>query len=371
MRRVRYQFGSLEIVEGAKQDVWTFRFYQPGADGKRQYRRIRVGTTEQYPTETAALKALEGLRLSVNSGKLQVANPTFGAVIERYQREELPERFSTRVSYKSLLKRWVQPKWGDLPLNEIRTLEVEHWLKSMTLAPKTRANIRNLMHVIFECARRWELVKASNPIELVRQSGRRQKFPRRLTIEELRRLLAQLDQPSSTMVILAACLGLRVGEILGLQWGDVDLLNGTLDVRRSVYQYHVGPAKTPYSEAALPLAPELVSALGNWLAQAKYRSEADFVFPSTRGGPRDADKLREKVLQPAADRAGIGKIGWHSLRHSFATALDVAGARMKVAQELMRHSSITTTMDIYTGTVERDKRETAGRVATAVLGNVQ
>jgi len=187
---------------------------------------------------------LEGLRLSVNSGKLQAANPTFGAVIERYQREELSERFSTRVSYKSLLKRWIQAKWGDGLLSEIRTLEVEHWLKSLPLAPKTRANLRNLMHVLFECARRWELADR-NPIELVRQSGRRKKVPRRLTIEELRWLLAQLEQPHSTMVILAACLGLRVGEILGLTWGDVDLLKATLEVRRSVYQYHIGPAKTP------------------------------------------------------------------------------------------------------------------------------
>jgi len=370
VRRLRHQFGSLQFVKGAKQDIWTFRFYQPGADGKRQYRRIRVGTSEQYPTETAALKALEGLRLSVNSGKLQVATPTFGAIVERYQREELPERFSTRTSYKSLLKKWIQPKWEDLSLPEVRTLEVEHWLKALPLAPKTRTNLRNLMHVLFECARRWELASA-NPIELVRQRGRRQTAPRRLTVEEIRQLLDQLGEPYRTMVILAACLGLRVGEILGLKWGDVDLLKGTLEIRRTVYQYHIGPAKTAYSEAALPLAPEVVSALQHWLSQAKYRSEEDFVFPSAWGGPRDADKLRENVLQPAADRAIIGKIGWHSLRHSFATALDVAGARMKVAQELMRHSSITTTMDVYTGTVERDKRETAGRVATAVLGKIQ
>lgn len=370
MRRVRYQFGSLELLKGAKQDVWTFRFYQPGADGRRSYRRIRVGTTEQYPTETAALKALEGLRLSVNSGKLQGPNPTFGAVIERYQREELPERFSTRVSYKSLLKRWIQPKWEDALLNEVRALDVEHWLKSLTLAPKTKANMRNLMHVLFECARRWELV-SQNPIELVRQSGRRHKAPRRLTVEELRLLLERLNEPYRLMVVLAACLGFRVGEILGLQWGDVDLLNATVMVRRTVYQYHVGPAKTPYSEAALPLAPEVVSSLVGWLAKVMYRSESDFVFASAKGGPRDADKLRENVLQPAANQAGLGKIGWHNLRHSYATALDVAGARMKVAQELMRHASITTTMDIYTGVVERDKRETAGRVATAVLGNVQ
>jgi len=360
----------LELVKGKRQDVWTFRFYELGADGKRHNRRIRVGTKEQYPTESAALTAVEGLRLSVNSGKLQAANPRFGAVIGRYLREELPERFSTQVSYKSLLKRWIQPKWGEMPLSEIHALEVERWLKSLTLARKTRANIRNLMHVIFECARRWEFV-SQNPIELVRQSGRRQHTPRRLTIEELRRLLAQLEQPYSTMVILAACLGLWVGEILGLQWGDVDLLNAPLLIQRSVYQYHVGPAKTACSEAALPLAPEIVSALGNWLARATYRADTDFVFASMKGGPRDADKLREDVLQRAADRAGLGKIGWHTLRHSYATALDVARARLKVAQALMRHSSITTTMDVYTGTVERDKRETAGRVASAVLGRIQ
>jgi len=62
---------------------------------------------------------------------------------------------------------------------------------------------------------------------------------------------------------------------------------------------------------------------------------------------------------------------WHSLRHSYATALDIAGACMKVAQELVRHSGMTTTMDVYTEAMERDKRETAGRVATAVLEGVQ
>jgi site-specific recombinase XerD len=57
----------------------------------------------------------------------------------------------------------------------------------------------------------------------------------------------------------------------------------------------------------------------------------------------------------------LGKLGWHSFRHSFATALGVVGARMKIAQELMRHSSITNTMNTCTGTVERDRRETVGR----------
>ncbi|OFV95687.1 MAG: hypothetical protein A3H28_15515 [Acidobacteria bacterium RIFCSPLOWO2_02_FULL_61_28] len=366
MRRVRYQFGCLKL----RKDFWTFRFYETGSDGKRRYRRIRVGTKAQYPTRAEAMKAVEGLRLSINTGSFQMTPVRFGAVIQRYQREELPERFSTRACYTSMLKRCIEPKWSEVPVNDIRTLEVEHWLKSLTSAPKSKANVRNLMHLLFEFARRWDLTD-KNPIELVRQSSRRQRIPKRLSVEEFQRLLGCLSEPCRTMAILAACLGLRIGEVMGLKWEDVDLLNGSLNIHRSVYQYHVGPAKTPNSEAALPLAPEIVSALLAWRSRAVYRAGGDWMFASDKGGLRDVDKLRENVLQPAAKKAEIGKIGWHSLRHSFASALDAAGARMKVAQELMRHANISTTMDVYTGAMERDKRDAAAQVAKSFLGAVQ
>jgi integrase len=370
MRRVRYQFGSLKLLKSANEDVWTFRFYENGPDGKRRYRRIRVGTKSQYATEAMALKAIEGLRLSVNTGGYQLQQVCLRGVTQRFLDEELSERFSTRSSYLSILRRHIKPKWDETSITQIRPLEVERWLKSLQLAPKTKANIRNLMHLLFECARRWELTDR-NPIELVRQRIRRQQIPKRLSVEEFQKLIEELSEPCRTMAILAACLGLRIGEVLGLQWGDIDLLNGTLTINRSVYQYHVGPAKTQNSEAALPLAPEIVDVLGNWLSVAPYRTATDWVFTSRNGGLLDGDKLRKEVLQPAAERSGIGKIGWHSLRHSFATALDSAGARLKVAQELMRHANIATTMDVYTGVLERDKREAVGRVARSFLGTVQ
>jgi integrase len=72
------------------------------------------------------------------------------------------------------------------------------------------------------------------------------------------------------MAILAGCLGLRVSEILGLQWGDVNLLRSTMSIRRSVVQGHVGAAKTIYSEAELPLSSEIVAALTEWYSQAAY-----------------------------------------------------------------------------------------------------
>jgi len=229
MRRVRYQFGCLKLGKGVQQDVWTFRYYETGSDRKRHYRRIRVGTKAQYPTRAEAMKAVVGLRLSINTGNFQAAPVRFGAVVQHYLIDELPERFSTRASYNSLLRRCIQPRWSDVLINEIRPLDVER-------------------------------------------------------------------------------LGLRHREILALQWGDIDLLAGTLAIRRSVYQYHVGPVKTSYSESALPLAPEIVSVLQNWLSRARYRADADWVFASDKGGLRDGDKLRESFLQPAADQSQIGKI---------------------------------------------------------------
>lgn len=367
---VRYQSGSLQLKGKQGKEVWTLRFYETRLDGRRHYRRVVVGTKAEFPTRSEALRKAEAFRLSINTGTVQRAPVLLGAVIERYRQEELPKRFSTRTSYIALLRKWIEPNWGATRVDDIRALAVERWLNQLELAPKTKTNIRNMMHLLFECARRWEVVE-KNPIELVRQSSRRRFTPRRLTAEEFRILLKHLTEPCRTMAIFAACLGLRIGEIIGLQWGDIDLLGKTLSIRRTVWQYHVGPAKTEYSEAALPLAPELVSLLGSWLSQAQYRAATDWVFASDKGGLRDADKLRANVLQPAAEKAEIGKIGWHTLRHSFATALDSLGARMKVSQELMRHAHIATTMDIYTGAMEKDKRKAAGRVAKSFLGAVQ
>jgi hypothetical protein len=147
----------LILVKGVKEEVWTFRYYQQGPDGKRRYLRLRIGTRQEYPTKVAAMRVVEGLRCAANNGSLQRQSFSFGGLIERYLREELPERFSTRRSYSSMLKRWIRPQWDTRSLEEIKPMDVEHWLKSLALAPKTKANLRNLMHVLYECARTTDL----------------------------------------------------------------------------------------------------------------------------------------------------------------------------------------------------------------------
>jgi len=103
------------------------------------------------------------------------------------------------------------------------------------------------MHLIFKCAERWCLIEmGKNPIALVRvkNSSKRQRRPRVLTVEEFYTLLAEFAEPYRTMVLIAQCLGLRVSEIMGLQWGDFDFKKRTVLIQRSVVQGRVDEVKT-------------------------------------------------------------------------------------------------------------------------------
>ena len=112
-----------------------------------------------------------------------------------------------------------------------------------------------------------------------------------------------------------------------------------------------------------------------WRSEASFVGSTDFVFASDRrtrrhpnaGGPRGDSPILRYHLKPAAQRAGIGKIGWHTFRHTNATVLNQVGVRMKVAQELLRHADIQTTMNVYTSAMEQDKRKAVELVAQCLL----
>jgi hypothetical protein len=109
-----------------------------------------------------------------------------------------------------------------------------------------------------------------------------------------------------------------------------------------------------------------------WRQQSSYAADLDFLFPSGRfkgNKPLSPDSFLEKSIRPALARIGVvGKrIGWHSFRHSLATNLRALGVDIKVAWELMRHSSCRTTLDVYTRAVDQQKREASLKVVGRML----
>jgi integrase len=126
-------------------------------------------------------------------------------------------------------------------MSAVKPMAVEDWLRNLALAPKTKSHVRSLMHTIFQCAERWELIE-KNPIKLVRVKGgtKRLKTPRVLAPAQFHSLLPLIREPYRTMVLIAGCRGLRVSEIVGLQWGDFDFPGLTLPIQRSVVHGGLG-----------------------------------------------------------------------------------------------------------------------------------
>ena len=369
MMQHRYQNGSLTKRSNRfSDDVWQFRFYETTLEGRRSRTSISVGTLAQFPTKSDALRVIEPLRIRLNLYHRFGRPVSIGALMDHYVEHELPQRrHSTQQSHSSTLKRWIRPRWGDSLLEQVKPLEVEEWLRSLALAPKTKVNLRGLFHHIYEHARRWELTDR-NPIDLVRQRGGRRCIPRVLTPVEIRLLLAQLAEPYHTMVMVAACLGLRASEIMGLQWRDFNWEDLTVFIRRGVVNGRSGDTKTEASQKSLPLDPRLARSLQELLKRNLHIDSQDWVFANNGGRPRGQQNILQRHLRPAALRAGIGKIGWHTFRHSYSTMLRGAGADIKVQQELLRHSTIQSTLNTYTQAISEQKRA-ANAIVVGILFN--
>ncbi len=368
MRRAQYQQGHLaKEPRKAGPDVWIFRW----REGKVQRKAI-IGTVEKFTSKAAARRACEGIRATLNK---ETRSPrTMTELIAHYTAKELCEEsgkaHSTREVYGSYIRTWILPMWGEQSLSDVRTVDVEAWLGTLPLANGSKAKTRNVMSAIFNHAMRYEWL-TRNPIALVRQSAKRESVPDVLTALEIGALLAELEDPARTAVLLAACTGLRVSELLALKWSDVDFGKGEIRPCRAVVHQVVGQMKTEASGKPLPMDGALASALLNWRGRCPYNQNADFLFGSPDMDGRQPywpDSLLRKVVRPAAARAGItARLGWHTFRRTLATLLQGNAESVKVTQDMMRHATSRMTMDVYAQSIPADRRAAQKCVVDAVL----
>lgn len=391
-KRTRYQQGSLQrIARKRGSDCWIFRWYEIQTDGTKRYRQAMLGSVEEYKTETEAQRVADALRLNINEKtpreKLRAIN--LKTLVEHYRQYELPDivhgtrpvgsepiesegrkSFSTQFTYEGYLNKWILPRWQSYLLSEVKSVKVEEWLRSLPLARGSKAKIRNIMSALYSHAIRWEWATA-NPITHVRQSAKRSHIPTVLTPTQLQAFLTHLTEPARTAVLLGASTGLRVGELLGLKWGDIDFEELVVHVTRDVVKQRIEHCKTEASQKPLPLDAELAEGLWAWRLRSGYNQPADWVFasPQRKGKqPYWPGSLYRVYLKPALEKAGITEpVGWHTLRHTFGTLMKANGEDLKTIQELLRHANFKVTMDVYTQAITETKRKAQSRVVRQIL----
>src|ERR1700726_2489936 len=360
-------------------DVWQFRWSETRLDGKRLYHKKIVGTVERYFDERAARRSVVGLVLEINTDARATNScaMTVAQLCDHFEQCELAREntwrsHATKIIYKAYLSRWIRPHWQKHELAEVRTIQVESWLRGLPLAKSSCAKIRNLMSVLFNHACRYELFDR-NPISLVRQSAKRRTPPTILVPAEIKALIDALALRERTLVLLAASTGLRQSEIFGLKWGDIDFERGTMSVIRSIVYGVVGPCKTESSQKPVPMHPTLADALMQWRKHCTYIRPEDWVFASKRyrgRRPYWGQAILRKYIPPAAQRVGIQKrFGWHRFRHSYSTLLRSVGTEFKVMQELLRHSTLRSTLDVYTQAVTPAKHAAQAAVMSLVFSS--
>jgi integrase len=167
---------------------------------------------------------------------------------------------------------------------------------------------------------------------------------------------------------------LWAGEILGLQWKHVDLGKEQMQIEQSLWRGQLIAPKTKGSIRTINLGALLVSALKRHREAAERKKPNDFVFCKKDGFPFDPDVLRKDVLYPVLDRLGIprpaGASGFHAFRHSVASFSNAQTGNLKLAQNLLGHSTINMTANVYTHVSMESEREAAQAVERAIYGDL-
>jgi integrase len=371
MARRRYQRGSIRKKNGK----WTLRYREDAisTDGTiRRISRTRILMPASDPKKDAR-RAADAFLAQLNFGN---ARPMVAATLEEFWSGHfkpllLPSmKPASQGLYETLAAVHILPVFGHERMMEISRAQVQAFIAAKQrqgYAPKTLAHIRSFLGKLFNVAIDWGWIQ-TNPaskISLPKMARRREQ--RVLKPEEISKLAAELPEPSRTMVLLGALLGLRIGEMLGLKAGDVDLLGGWLYVRRNVYRGHVQETpKTESSDRRLPIPDTLKSSL---TTHHQGKGPNEWLFPTPAGTPHDDRNLLRREIEPACKRLEIPRFSWHALRHTFSTYSGNNGMAMPVLQSLLGHTSAEMTIR-YTHPLESAQRDAIERIAEILWPNV-
>lgn len=246
---------------------------------------------------------------------------------------------SERYSKMKALNGRLTPYFGKIRLDKISSQMIEEFKAvclTRNLKPKTINNYLTIMRTCLRTAREWDIVETIPTFKLLKVPPPPFDF---LTEPEEQRLLASTkEEPWHTMILLALKTGLRAGELLALQWSDINLQTRTLTVRHSVFRGTLGPPKSNRNRY-IPLSDSAYFAL-----QRQSKPNGFVLRVEKEGLAPIAYNTALKALNRSVESAELRKIGWHTLRHTFASHLAIQGVSLHKIQILLGHSDIRTTM---------------------------
>lgn len=254
---------------------------------------------------------------------------------------EAKNKESSVDSKKQILESHILPAIGDLPLTSVSYATIEDFKLSLLkatderrdLGPKTVNNVLTVLRRLLAVAAKRKLILNVPEIEWLHADVPEFDF---FTFDEADRIIAAAGDWYA-MILLALRTGMRQGELLGLRWDDVDLVAGRIVVRQAIVR---GRITTPKNRKPreIPLSPTALACL-----KAHRHLRGELVFCNLDGKPLTKGECKHPLWR-ACRAAKLRRVGWHVLRHTFASHLAMRGVPLRTIQELLGHATITMTL---------------------------
>jgi integrase len=356
--------------------ITSWRGSYVGFDGQRRYvSDSKTKTEAKEKVRRALAKADSGL--AFDADKI-----TVGDYLKRWLNDTVKNSVKpiTYESYQRQVRVHISPALGHVKLGKLTPTHVQGLYSQKLdagMAPSSVRYIHAVLHRALGQANKWRLVP-DNVAAATTPPKPQPKEMNPLDNEEVKRLLeAAHGERLEALFVVAVTAGLRIGELLGLRWEDIDLERGTMRVARTLSRAKSGPRFTTPKNGkgrAIALTRQAVEAL--WSHRKRQNEERlkvgtlwedqGLVFPSTMGKPLSRDSVDRRSFKPLLERAGLPKITLHDLRHTCATLLLSKGVHPKYVQELLGHSSIAMTLDRYSHWIPSMGTQTARAMEEAL-----
>ena len=282
--------------------------------------------------------------------------------LEVYQKEHIKARTYSR--YQGLISMHIVPTLGEQNISAVGRREIQEFLTqqkkdgNMRNGEKLSATSTNMMlsilNLAFEYACDMEYIE-ENPCVRVRRTKAEAKRVEAFTVEEQRAIEREIfrsDDRRLHGILLCLYTGLRIGELLGLTWNDVELERGVIKITKTVYreknecgawQLFVDTPKTKASDRVIPL-PEYIT---NMLRQDYEFAKTPYVIENKKG-ERMSIRSYQYIFEKLTERARVRKLNFHALRHTFATRAIECGMDIKTVADIMGHQNASITLNRYT-----------------------
>jgi integrase len=363
-------------IRKRSKDSWSIvveRERDPVTGKRRQLWKTVKGSKKQAEAELARLISSVETGREVDPIKQSVAD-YIGRWLKSCERHLKPR---TLQRYRELMNRHALPVIGQVDLHKLRPLHIEKMLIHIQeggLSERTALHVYRVLFTALEQAVKWQVVDRN-----VATSVRPPKPPKRSVDppdpEDITRLLDEVRGSEIEMpTVIAVGTGMRLGEVLGLRWKDVDLDAGSARVVQTIQvDRSFGTPKTHRSARPIGLPQFVIDALkAHRRSQNRLRliagdawQDLDLISCRPDGTPLDPRRV-SRLFTAVAHRLGLGYT-FHGLRHAYASLMLLSGVDLKVISGLLGHSSIGITADLYLHVAEKANQEAAGKL-DALLG---